>query len=103
MHTKAGKNWKNGENFILLKDFRNLIMENLGIGLQLMLVGMITVFLILIIVITGSRLLIRLINRIAPEQEQKKAPAGEDYTAVFEAAVAQLTDGKGKLTKITKL
>ena len=78
-------------------------MENFGLGLQLMLVGMITVFLILVIVITGSRLLIRLINRIAPEEEQKKAPAGEDYTAVFEAAVAQLTDGKGKVTKITKL
>ena len=78
-------------------------MENFGLGLQLMLVGMITVFLILVIVITGSRLLIRLINRIAPEEEQKKAPTGEDYTAVFEAAVDQLTDGKGKLTKITKL
>ena len=68
-----------------------------------MLVGMITVFLILIIVITGSRLLIRMINRIAPQQEPKKAPAGEDYTAVFEAAVSQLTGGKGRLTKITKL
>lgn len=68
-----------------------------------MLVGMITVFVILLIVIYGSRLLIKLINRIAPQQEQKKAPAGEDYSAVFEAAVAQLTQGKGKLTKITKL
>lgn len=78
-------------------------MGNFGIGLQLMLVGMITVFVILLIVIYGSRLLIKLINRIAPQQEQKKAPAGEDYSAVFEAAVAQLTQGKGKLTKITKL
>lgn len=78
-------------------------MGNFGIGLQLMLVGMITVFVILLIVIYGSRLLIKLINRIAPEQEQKKAQAGEDYSAVFEAAVAQLTQGKGKLTKITKL
>lgn len=78
-------------------------MGNFGTGLQLMLVGMITVFVILLIVIYGSRLLIKLINRIAPQQEQKKAPAGEDYSAVFEAAVAQLTQGKGKLTKITKL
>ncbi|MGM9752771.1 MAG: OadG family protein [Candidatus Cryptobacteroides sp.] len=78
-------------------------MGNFGTGLQLMLVGMITVFVILLIVIYGSRLLIKLINRIAPEQEQKKAPAGEDYSAVFEAVVAQLTQGKGKLTKITKL
>ncbi len=78
-------------------------MGNFGIGLQLMLVGMITVFVILLIVIYGSRLLIKFINRIAPQQEQKKAPAGEDYSAVFEAAVAQLTQGKGKLTKITKL
>ena len=78
-------------------------MENFGLGLQLMLVGMITVFLILVIVITGSRLLIRLINRMAAEEGQKRARTGEDYTAVFEAAVAQLTDGKGKLIKIAKL
>lgn len=83
--------------------FKTENMGNFGIGLQLMLVGMITVFVILLIVIYGSRLLIKLINRIAPQQEQKKAPAGEDYSAVFEAAVAQLTQGKGKLTKITKL
>ena len=83
--------------------FKTVYMGNFGTGLQLMLVGMITVFVILLIVIYGSRLLIKLINRIAPQQEQKKAPAGEDYSAVFEAAVAQLTQGKGKLTKITKL
>ena len=78
-------------------------MENLEIALMLMVVGMATVFVILLIVIYLGKGLIAVVNRIAPEEEQKKAPAGEDYTAVFEAAVAQLTDGKGKLTKITKL
>ena len=41
-------------------------MENLGIGLQLMIVGMCTVFLILIIVIYGGKLLIMAVNRLAP-------------------------------------
>ena len=42
-------------------------MENMGLGLELMGIGMVTVFAILLIVIFGSRLLITIINRIAPE------------------------------------
>ena len=52
-------------------------MSNLGFGLQLMLIGMLTVFVILLIVIFGSRLLIAIINRIAPaEQAPAKASSG---------------------------
>ena len=42
-------------------------MENIGIGLLLMLVGMCTVFLILLIVIWLSQFLISVVNKIAPE------------------------------------
>mgnify|MGYP004564359401 CR=1 FL=1 len=76
-------------------------MENIGIGLQLMLVGMVSVFIILIIIILGCRGLIELINKIAPpDVVTKKEP---DYTAVFEAAVKQITGGKGTLNKVSKL
>lgn len=83
-------------------------MENMGLGLELMGIGMVTVFVILLIVIFGSRLLISIINRIAPEESkpQKAAPAADDTAAVrpvLDAAVAQLTGGKGHIVKITKI
>lgn len=93
-------------------------MENLGLGLILMVVGMMTVFCILLIVIYGSRGLISLINRIAPE-EQRPAKAGNASQqgpanawnalqqgldsrtiSILEAAVAQLTGGRGHITNI---
>lgn len=42
-------------------------MENIGVGLLLMVVGMCTVFLILLIVIWISQFLISVVNKIAPE------------------------------------
>ena len=74
-------------------------MEKISIGLELMGIGMVTVFAILLIVIFGSRLLITIINRIAPEESkpEKAAPAADDTAAVgpvLDAAVAQLTGGK---------
>ena len=49
-------------------------MENIGVGLLLMVVGMCTVFLILLIVIWISQFLISVVNKIAPEEEPKKKP-----------------------------
>ena len=50
-------------------------MENIGLGLMLMVIGMCTVFIILLIVIWGSTLLIKLVNKIAPEEAPKKPVA----------------------------
>ena len=80
-------------------------MGNLGLGLQLMLVGMVTVFLILFIVIYGSRLLISIINRIAPEAAQK--PKSQDASSdipmdILKAAVDQITGGKGTIINVTR-
>ena len=63
---------------------------------------MVTVFAILLIVIYGSQLIISVINRIAPEE---KAPAAKDDTPldVLRAAVSQITAGKGKIVKVTKI
>lgn len=78
-----------------------------------MAVGMITVFTILFIVIVLGTMLIKLVNKFAPEEiAQKKAvqAAGNavqqvDATvkAVIDAAVSQITGGKGHVSKITKL
>ncbi len=80
-------------------------MENLQLGLLLMLVGMVTVFIILLIVIYGSQALINLVNKIAPAEPVKVKQAAEEdnLNPVFEAAVGQITGGKGRLVKVTKL
>lgn len=68
-------------------------------------IGMVTVFIILMIVIYGSSALIKIINRIAPEEAPKarKSPEQAAPMAVLEAAVAQLTAGKGHIVKVTKV
>ncbi|WP_177602066.1 OadG family protein [uncultured Phocaeicola sp.] len=84
-------------------------MENLEIGLLLMVVGMATVFVILLIVIYLSQLLIKLVNKVAPEEEPKKKAvstvASSDASAMdaIKAAVNILTAGKGQVIKIEKL
>ena len=81
-------------------------MDNLGLGFLLMGVGMVTVFAILLIVIFGSRLIINIINRIAPEEVKAAVKAaGEDASTmeILSAAVSQLTGGKGKIVNVTKL
>jgi len=47
-------------------------MENIGVGLMLMVVGMATVFVILLIVIYLSKYLITVVNKVAPEEAPKK-------------------------------
>lgn len=84
-------------------------MDNIELGLQLMVVGMSAVFLILIIVIWGGKLLIKAVNKIAPEEESLKrasaAPAVVDNTtmAVLQQVVAQVTGGKGRVVSAKKV
>lgn len=84
-------------------------MENIGVGLLLMVVGMCTVFLILLIVIWISQFLISVVNKIAPEEEPKKKPvtSGPSTDAgamdAIKAAVEILTACKGQVIKIEKL
>ena len=86
--------------------------ENFIEALELLVVGMFTVFVILLIVIYFGKLLILAVNKWAPEEDEspkKAAPAkavqAVDATvkAVIDAAVSQLTGGKGHASKITKI
>lgn len=86
-------------------------MENLGTGVQLMIVGMLTVFAILLIVINLGKVLIQVVNKVAPEEEvaPKKAAAKPaaaidgNTMAILEAAVSQLTGGKGHVASARKI
>ena len=86
-------------------------MENLGIGFELMVVGMCTVFLILLIVINGGKLLIKVVNRIAPEEvkaakqtvAEQSGNVDPSTMAVLSEVVKQLTQGKGRITSAKKI
>lgn len=81
-------------------------MSNLGLGLELMLVGMASVFVILVIVIYLGKLMITLTNRIPAEQQSAKPASGgvdAGTRSVIEAAVKELTGGKGTVKEIVKL
>lgn len=90
-----------------------MITNDIWGALQLMVVGMLTVFCVLLIVIGLGTLLIKLVNKYAPEEVVNKKPVAMvssatqqvDATvkAVIDAAVAQITGGKGKVKNITKL
>ena len=85
-------------------------MENLNIALLLMIVGMATVFAILLIVIYLGKGLIALVNKYAPEKaapakQAANAPAAVpgNIMAAISAAVTVVTQGKGKVAKVEKL
>ena len=91
-------------------------MENIETGLLLMVVGMATVFVILLIVIYLGKALIWAVNKYAPEEEGTKKVAkvaaavkaptialSSQETAVIVSAVSMATQGLGKVVKIEKL
>lgn len=85
-------------------------MGNLGIGLELMIVGMLTVFVILLIVIWGGKLLIAVVNKVAPEEvvpaKKVAKPAGTvdaSTMAILQQVVKQITGGKGQVASVRKI
>ena len=86
-------------------------MENLNTALLLMVVGMATVFAILLIVINLGKALIALVNKYAPEEvapatkaaANVPAPVPGNILAAISAAVTVVTQGKGKVAKVEKI
>jgi oxaloacetate decarboxylase gamma subunit len=84
-------------------------LQPMETALLLMIVGMGTVFIILFLIITLSRLMIKAVNKFAPEEETapKRAatptPAAvpANIEAAIKAAIAQVAP-KAMVTKITK-
>ena len=75
---------------------------------MLMVVGLTTVFIILLVVIYLSQFLITVVNKLAPEDAPKKTPAAVPTANAatvdaIKAAVEILTAGKGQVVKIEKL
>ena len=85
-------------------------MENLNLALLLMVVGMATVFAILLIVIYIGKLLIALVNKYAPEEvapakQAANAPAAipGNIMAAINAAVTVVTQGMGTVANVEKI
>ncbi|KAA6349663.1 oxaloacetate decarboxylase gamma chain [termite gut metagenome] len=89
-------------------------MENIGTALLLMVVGMTTVFIILLTVINLGKLLIYLVNKYAPEEEvslplsgqasnESQAAVPGDVLTAITTAVNMVTSNKGKIVKVEKL
>ena len=85
-------------------------MENLNTALLLMVVGMATVFCILLIVISLGKGLTAFVNKYVPEEvvpakagSNGPAPIPGNILAAISAAVTVVTQGKGKVSKIEKI
>ncbi len=79
-------------------------------SLQLMGVGLATVFSVLLLIILLGNLLILLINKYAPEEEKPKVAVSNAVQAVdanvamaINMAISKLTGGKSKADKIEKI
>ena len=75
-----------------------------------MIVGMSTVFLILLIVIWGGKLLIKTVNKIAPEEivapKKTVTPAAtvdSSTMAILQQVVSQITGGKGHIASAKRI
>lgn len=84
--------------------------SNILEALKLLVVGMGTVFVVLIIIIEGGKLLIKAVNRFVPEAEPAKPASQGSQPAVspsvakaIEKAVAQLTGDEAQVIDIKKL
>lgn len=84
--------------------------DNFEIALQLLGIGMLTVFMILFIVVFLGNAIIRFVNRFLPPAQSKLAVAKPATTgihpgkmAAIVAAVQAVTEGKGKVVKVEKL
>lgn len=88
-----------------------MVEESIFGALELLVVGMLTVFVILLIIIYFGKLLIYAVNKSAPAEEpaKKKVAAvavpqiDANTKAIIESAVNQITNGTGKVTNIQKL
>lgn len=86
--------------------------EEFQIALYLLVIGMITVVLILLLVVTSANVLIKLVNKFGPEPKITKKKARNNtqqgnkieqkQLVVLTAVVEHITKGKGVIKEIKK-
>ena len=76
--------------------------QPIGSALLIMLIGMITVFVILSIVVLSGRILIKIVNSFTPEKKPQKTIMPE-HLAVISSVVNDITDGHARHIKIDRI
>lgn len=80
----------------------------MNIGITLMVVGMVTVFSVLLIIIALSNLLINIVNKVAPEEQEKakavqaSRPVSPEVMEIIRLTVSKITNGKGSVAEVIK-
>ncbi|MBP5420057.1 MAG: OadG family protein [Bacteroidales bacterium] len=83
--------------------------SNILEALELMVVGLSTVFLVLLLVICAGNLLIRFVNRFVPEEDSAKASQGSAQTVdpnvaqAIKLAIQKISGNKSTAEKIEKI
>jgi len=81
--------------------------EDLSTAVMLMGVGMITVFIVLLLVVLVGNSLILFVNKFVPEEikttKQSSPVFQAEKLAAITTAVEIFTEGKGRITKIDKI
>jgi len=81
--------------------------SNTSNALLLLVIGMVTVFTVLLLVVLSGYLLIKLVNKFAPEPVKQskliKPLISNKEIAVMAAVVEHITMGKGKIESIQKI
>jgi oxaloacetate decarboxylase gamma subunit len=79
--------------------------SDLGTALTLLLVGMVTVFAVLTLVVLVGQIMIGVVNRWMPvvQTVAPKNEVSQQTMAVLAATVDQITAGKGRISNIEKL
>lgn len=77
--------------------------NNLFLALKLMIIGMSSVFIALIVIIYLGKALIVTLNKFSNDEPQTTQQNEDIHEKIIEAAVAQMTNGKGKVNHIEKI
>ena len=81
--------------------------ENIQMGLSMLIVGMTSVFVILLLIVSFGKLLIRSVNRLYPLEallvSEESMSSDNQKIAAIVAAVDVATSGKGKVSSIKKI
>ena len=72
-------------------------------GITLMVIGMVTVFAVLLFIIFVSKGLIFIVNNAIPETAEQKSQIPDDICEVINKTVFQITGGRGKVTNIQEI
>ena len=72
--------------------------SDISFALSLLAIGMITVFVVLLLLVVTGNVLIRLVNRLVQDEDQISAAK----VAAISGAIETFTQGRGRITRIEK-